>query len=106
MTILTDMMALSLTTFCLLGIQFLTWLSSAAEALQQTTAEVILIDVNKRVRGLLRQPRLVSRLMPRASWLMGAMFRGLRAFEELLAICGVGAATLEKGIGRVPITDY
>ena len=81
-------------------------LSSAAEGLQQTTAEVILIDINKRVRGLLRQPRLVSRLMPRASWLMGAMFRSLRAFEELLATSGVGAATLEKGIGRLPITDY
>ena len=109
MKILTDMRVLRLTTFCLLGIQFLTSLSSAAEALRQTTAEVILIDINKRVRGLLRQPRLVSsRLLPRASWLIliGAMFRSLRAFEELLAISGVGAATLEKGIGRMPTTDY
>ena len=47
MKILTDMRALSLTTSCLLGIQFLTSLSSAVEGLQQTTAEGILIDINK-----------------------------------------------------------
>ena len=106
MKIRTDMRALSQTKFCSLGVQFLTSFWNAAEGLQQTIAQVILIDINKRVRGLLRQPRLVSRLMPRASWLIGAMFRSLRAFEELLAICGVGAATLEKGIGRIPIADY
>ena len=44
--------------------------------------------------------------MPIASWLIGAMFRNLRAFEEMLAISGFGAATLEKDIGRMPIADY
>ena len=53
MKILTDMRALSLTTSCLLGIQFLTSLSSAVEGLQQTTAEVILIDINKASAGAL-----------------------------------------------------
>ena len=56
MKILTDIRALSLTTFCLLGKQFLTSLSSAVEGLQQTTAAVILIDINKASAGLLRQP--------------------------------------------------
>ena len=53
MKILTDMRVLSLTTFCLLGIQFLTSMSSAAEGLQHTTAEVAQTYINKRVRGLL-----------------------------------------------------
>ena len=53
MKILTDMRALSLTTSCLLGIQFLTSLSSAVEGLQQTTAEVILIDIYKASAGAL-----------------------------------------------------
>ena len=33
-----DMWALSLTTFCLLGVQFFTSFSNAAEGLQQTIA--------------------------------------------------------------------
>ena len=56
MKILTDMRVLSLITFCLLGIQFSTSLSTAAEELQQTTAQVVLIDVNRASAGLLRQP--------------------------------------------------
>ena len=35
--------------------------------------------------------------MSRISRLIGVMSRSLRAFEELLAISGIGAATLEKG---------
>ena len=34
-----------------------------------------------------------------------AMFGSFRAREDLLAISGIGAATLEKGIGRIPIID-
>ena len=56
MKILKDMRAWSLITFCLLGIQFSTSLSTAAEELQQTTAQVVLIDVNRASAGLLRQP--------------------------------------------------
>jgi len=43
--------------------------------------------------------------MPIASRLIVVMSRSFRAFEELLAIVGIWAATLEKGIGRTPITD-
>ena len=47
MRIRTDLRALSQTKFCLLGVQFLTSFSNAAEGLQQTIAQVIPIDSNK-----------------------------------------------------------
>ena len=43
--ILTDMRALSLITFWLLGIQFLTSLSTTAEGLRKTTAQVMPVDI-------------------------------------------------------------
>jgi len=50
------MRVLSLTTSYLLGKQFLTLLSNAAEGLQQITVQGIPIDNNKHARGLLWQP--------------------------------------------------
>ena len=46
-----DMRTLSLITFCLIGIEYLTSLSNAAERLQQTSAQGIPIDINKANAG-------------------------------------------------------
>ena len=107
MRILTDMRALSLTTFCLLGIQFLTSLSTAAEGLQQTTAQVMPVDINIASAGVIAAA-LTGIEPANAKGIVAyrAMFGSFCALEELLAISGIGAVTSEKVIGRIPITDY
>ena len=88
------MRVFSLVTCCLLGAQFLTSLSAAVEGLQQTTARVIPIDIN----------RASARAI--AAALTGIEPANAKGFVTYRAISGIGAATLEKGIGRIPTTDY
>ena len=107
MKILTDMRALSLNKFCLLGVQFLTSLSTAAEGLQKTTAQVMPGDINKASAGAIAA--VLTGIEPaNAKGIVAfrAMFGSFCALEELLAISDNGAETLEKVIGRIPITDY
>ena len=106
MKTLTDMGALSLITFWLLGIQLLTSLSTTAEGLQQTTVQVIQLDINTASAAAIAAA--VTGIEPaNAKGIVAyrAMFGSFRSLEDLLAISGLGAATYEKGIGRISITD-
>ena len=106
MKTLTDIRALSLITFCLLGTLLLPSLSTVAEGPQQTTEQVMQLDINTADAATIAAA--LTGIGPAKAKEIVAyreMFGSFRALEELLAVPGIGAATLEKNSGRVVITD-
>ena len=85
----------------------LTSLSTAVEGLQQTTALVTSIDINRAsARAIAAALTGIEPAEAKGIVAYSAMFGSFCALEELLAISGIGAVTSEKVIGRIPITDY
>ena len=106
MKTLTDIRALSLITFCLLGTLLLPSLSTAAEGPQQTTEQVMQLDINTADAATIAAA--LTGIGPAKAKEIVAyreMFGSFRALEELLAVPGIGTAALEKNSGRILITD-
>lgn len=94
---LTDMRALSLITFCLLGIQFLTSLSTIAEGHQQITLQVIQLDINTVSAAPIAEA--LTRIEPanvKGIVAYRARFGGFRALEDLLAFRSRGSDLGER----------
>ena len=79
-------------------------MSSAAEGLQQTTALVIPIGINKASAGVIAAA--LTGIEPANAKGLVAYRGNVRELSRTLGIAGIGTATLEKGIGRIPKTEY
>ncbi len=103
---LTDIRALSLIAFCLLGTLLLPSLSTAAEGPQQTTEQVMQLDINTADTATVAAA--LTGIGPDKAmeiWVYRQIFWSFSALEEVLAVPCIGRATLEKNSGRVLITD-
>ena len=103
MKTLADMWALSLITFCLLGLQLLASLSNSAEGLQQTTVQVIQLDINTAIAATITAA-LTGIEPANAKGIVAyrAMFGSFRALEDLLAISGIGQRPWRKASAGFP----
>ena len=82
---------MTLNTFCLLGIQFLTSLSTAAGGLQHTIAQVTPIDIEKAsARSIAAALTGIEPSNAHGIVAYRAMFGVFRTLEEFLAISGIG----------------
>ena len=106
MKTMTDTRALSPVTFCLFGLLLLPLLSTAAEGPQQTTEQVMQLDINTADAATI--VAALTGIGPAKAKEIVAyreMFGSFRALEELLAVPGIGAATLEQNSSGILITD-
>jgi len=101
-----DIRALSLITFCLLATFLLSSLSTAAEAPQRITDQVIQLDTNT-ADAAANAAALTGIRLARAIDIAAysEIFGTSRALQEVIEVPGSGAATIEKNSGRILLTD-